>query len=48
VSYHGRTLTIVWDRTGEKYRKGSGLRVFADGTEIAHAEGLTRVTGELP
>ena len=48
VSYHGRTLTVVWDRTGEKYRKGAGLRVFADGRRIAHAEGLTRVTGQLP
>jgi hypothetical protein len=48
VLYHGRILTILWDRTGEKYRKGSGLRVFADGVEIARSDGLTRVTGKLP
>jgi DUF1680 family protein len=48
VSYHGRTLTILWDRTGEKYHQGSGLRIFADGVPIAQAEELTRVTGKLP
>jgi DUF1680 family protein len=48
VVYHGRTLTILWDRTGEKYRKGNGLRVFADGMEVARSDGLTRVAGKLP
>jgi hypothetical protein len=48
VPYHGRTLTILWDRTGEKYRKGAGLRVFADGVEIVKSAELTRVSGELP
>ena len=48
VSYHGRVLTVLWDRTGEKYHKGKGLRVFADGKEIAESDELTRVTGELP
>jgi hypothetical protein len=48
VPYHGRTLTILWDRTGEKYQRGAGLRVFADGVEIARSDGLTRVTGRLP
>jgi hypothetical protein len=48
VPYHGRILTILWDRSGERYRKGSGLRVFADGMEIARSDGLTRVTGKLP
>ena len=48
VSYHGRSLTILWDETGKKYGKGKGLRVFADGVEIATAPKLTRVTGQLP
>ena len=47
VWYHGRTLTIVWDKTGGKYGKGKGLRVFADGREIARSEALGRVTGRL-
>lgn len=48
VLYHGRTLTILWDRNGKKYGKGKGLHVFVDGTEIAASEELNRVTGELP
>ncbi len=48
VAYHGYLLTILWDRTGEKYRLGKGLRVFADGAEIAYCDSLARVTGKLP
>ena len=48
VPYHGRILTILWDKTGERYHKGKGLRVYADGREIAAAETLGRLTGALP
>lgn len=47
LPYHGRTLTILWDRTGRKFGKGKGLRVFADGREIARAAALRRTTGRL-
>ena len=47
VLYHGRIITIVWDRTGEKYGRGKGLRVFADGKEVARRQTLGRVTGRL-
>ena len=48
VSYHGRTITILWDKNGTRYGKGKGLRVYANGKEIAHSETLGRVTGKLP
>jgi DUF1680 family protein len=48
VLYHGRTLTVLWDRTGAKYHKGAGLRVFAGGVEIARSDELARVSGALP
>ncbi|HUU92543.1 MAG TPA: glycosyl hydrolase family 65 protein [Phycisphaerae bacterium] len=48
VAYHGRALTILWDKTGTRYAKGSGLRVFCDGRPIAHAPRLERVRGTLP
>ena len=35
VFYHGRAVTILYDRTGERYRKGRGLRILIDGTEAA-------------
>lgn len=47
VLYHGRIITIIWDRTGEKYGKGKGLGVFADGREIARTGQLERVRGRL-
>lgn len=47
VAYHGRPLTIIWDKTGEKYGKGKGLQVFADGQEIARSATLGRLTAPL-
>src|SRR5262249_23856090 len=35
VPYRGRLLTILWDKTGRRYARGTGLRVFAGGREIA-------------
>lgn len=48
VPYHDRTLTIVWDRTGKRFNRGAGLAVWANGTEVARAASLSRVTGKLP
>ncbi|MHC4647797.1 MAG: MGH1-like glycoside hydrolase domain-containing protein [Planctomycetota bacterium] len=48
VLYHGRIITILWDKNGTEYNRGTGLRVYADGKEVAHSTHLTRVTGKLP
>ncbi|RZK16291.1 MAG: glycoside hydrolase [Hymenobacter sp.] len=48
VRYHGRLLTVLWDKTGAKYGKGPGLRVLADGKEIGRATELKRITAKLP
>ena len=48
VPYHGRSLTILWDRTGQKYGKGKGLLILAERRRIAHAPILRRVRGRLP
>ncbi|KQM76619.1 glycoside hydrolase [Pedobacter sp. Leaf216] len=40
VSYHNKTLTILWDKTGKKYNKGKGLLVFIDGKEIYKGKDL--------
>lgn len=48
VPYHGRTLTIAWDRTGDRYHRGAGLAIWADGRELARTSELSRLTGKLP
>jgi len=48
VLYHGRCLTIVYDRTGGRYGVGSGLRVLADGALVAHSAALGRLSAKLP
>ncbi len=47
VHYHGRRLTILYDKTGERYKKGKGLRVLADGQEIGASEKMQKVTAAL-
>ncbi len=43
VPYHGRMLTIIWDKTGIRYKKGKGLTIMADGKVIANSEKLRRL-----
>ena len=45
--YHGHIITIVWDRTGRRYNRGKGLRVFADGKEVGQSDELGRLTAQL-
>ena len=42
IRYHGHWLTILYDKTGERYHHGKGMRVFADGKEIARSVSLAR------
>jgi hypothetical protein len=48
VPYQGRILTILWDKDGKKYGRGKGLRVLANGVEVAKANTLSVVKGKLP
>jgi hypothetical protein len=47
IPYHGHELAIVWDKTGTRFGKGVGLRIFSDGREIARAAAFGRLTGTL-
>ena len=44
VSYHGKILTLLWDRNGKKYGKGKGFRIFANGKELYKGDALKAVT----
>ena len=46
VLYHGRNLTILWDKDGSRYQRGKGLHIYVDGKEVGHADTLTRVLCE--
>lgn len=48
INYHGRRLTILWDRTGERYQHGQGLLVLCNGREVARGERLAKIAGRLP
>ena len=48
VSYHGRALTILHDRTGARYGRGAGLHVLVDGAEVASKPDLERIEVPLP
>ena len=48
LPYHGRLLTIVYDRDGTRYRKGPGLQVFCEGELVAHSTKLQELRVKLP
>jgi hypothetical protein len=47
VPYHGRAVSIVWDRDGRKYGKGAGLTVYVDGGQAARRDSIGRLTVRL-
>lgn len=47
VHYHGRRITIAWDRDGQRYQRGSGLAVWIDGHESVRSAELKRLVVDL-
>jgi hypothetical protein len=47
VLYHGKMLTILWDKDGKKYGKGKGFMIFANGKEIYKGKELKHVTAKM-
>jgi hypothetical protein len=48
VNYRGRRVTILWDKSGNRYGKGAGLHILAGGEKVASAAKLERLTAKLP
>jgi hypothetical protein len=44
VPYRNSRLTILWDRNGERYHRGAGLRVLRDGVLAGSSDKLERIT----
>ncbi|SFD24958.1 MGH1-like glycoside hydrolase domain-containing protein [Spirosoma endophyticum] len=47
VLYHGKTLTILYDKTGKHYGKGQGFIVFSDGKPVFKGKTLSPMTFRL-
>jgi len=47
VLYHGKIVTIIWDKDGTKYKKGTGLSVWVNGKKVASSVKLEKITGKM-
>jgi len=47
ISYHGRQLTILYDKTGQRYRKGIGFMLFENGKKVASSKSLTQLSYQM-
>jgi len=47
VYYHGKMVSILWDKDGTHYKKGAGLRIYADGKQIYAGKTLSHITAKL-
>ncbi len=48
VPYHGRILTIFYDKTGKRYGKGKGLHILVNGKKITSSKKPGRMEVNLP
>ena len=47
VTYHGKKITILYDKTGLKYNKGKGLMIFVNGKQSAISRNLSELKCKL-
>ena len=46
VLYHGKNLTIVWDKDGNRYHLGKGFHIFVNGKEVGKSDSLKKIVCE--
>jgi hypothetical protein len=47
VAYHGRNVTVLWDKNGTYYRQGAGMSVYVDGKRVTFSKTLKDTTIKL-
>ncbi|MDQ7947872.1 MAG: glycoside hydrolase [Pedobacter sp.] len=47
VSYHGKMLTLIWDKNGTKYKLGKGFQIWANGKRLYSGAQLKPVLVKL-
>lgn len=44
LPYKGRSITVFSDRTVARYGRGTGLRIYCDGSELAHTPDIMPIS----
>jgi hypothetical protein len=44
LSWRGRRVSVMWDRTGAKYNRGAGLHLLVDQKRVAHSSELSSLS----
>jgi len=44
VSYHGKSISLIWDKTGNKYKLGKGFHIYVDGKKVKTTKDLKPLT----
>jgi hypothetical protein len=47
ILYHGKKISVLWDKTGTHYGKGKGFIIFVDGEPVSSAGKLGRMRIDL-
>jgi hypothetical protein len=47
ISYHGKNISLIWDKTGEKYQAGKGFHIYVDGKKALTIKDLKPVKVQL-
>ena len=47
ILYHGKIVTILWDKKGKKYNKGKGFMIFVDGKQLVKAKQIKYVKAKM-
>ncbi len=43
IPYHGKNVSILWDKDGSHFKKGQGFIIFVDGKQVARAAQLQKL-----
>lgn len=47
VQYHGRILTLMYDRTGRRYHKGKGFMIFVNNKKVASSPTVRKLVYQM-
>jgi hypothetical protein len=48
VAYHGRNISILWDRDGSHYQQGAGFKIYIDGNLVLDKSTVQPVVISVP